>query len=74
MRERKGVDPEGRGGGEELRGGGGVETIIRVCCVRKEYIFNKRKKENIYMGNSSGLEELEAQTPPFIVPQAPENF
>lgn len=67
MRERKGVDPEGRGGGEELRGGEGVETIIRVCCVRKECIFSIKEKKKTYIWET-------VQTPPFIVPQAPENF
>lgn len=43
MRDRKGVDSEGREGWEEL---GGVErgkTIIRIYYVIKESIFNKRK-------------------------------
>jgi hypothetical protein len=35
MRSRKGVDPEGLGDVE------GWETIIRICCVRKESSFNK---------------------------------
>lgn len=33
---RKGVDPEGRGGVEELGGIEGEETIIIIDCVRKE--------------------------------------
>lgn len=30
MRERKGVDPDGRGGGEELGGTGRGETATRI--------------------------------------------
>ena len=34
MRDRKGVDLDGRGGGEELEEVEGGETIIRICYVR----------------------------------------
>lgn len=47
MRARKGVDPEGRGGGEELGGEEGGKTIIRIYCMRKDSIFNKRKKKSL---------------------------
>lgn len=40
MRNKKGVDLERRGGGEELGGVETVETILRIYCVRKESIFN----------------------------------
>ena len=35
MRDRKRVDPEGRRGGEELGGGDGGETIIRIIIWEK---------------------------------------
>jgi len=38
MRNRKGLDPESRGGGEELGGVKGGETIIRIYCMRKGLI------------------------------------
>lgn len=44
MRDRKGVDPDGRESEEEL---GGVEeegNVTRIYHVRKEPIFNKREK------------------------------
>ena len=43
MRDRKGVDLEGRRGGEDLGRVEGEETIIRIYYMRKESIFNKRK-------------------------------
>jgi hypothetical protein len=42
MRDRKGMDPEGRGGREELGGVEGEVYIIRIDCMRKKSIFNKR--------------------------------
>jgi len=45
MRDRKGVDPERRGGGEDLGGVKGGETVIRIYRMRKESIFNKRNKD-----------------------------
>lgn len=44
MKDRKGMDTEGRRGEEELAGAKAGETIIRLYCLRKESIFNKRKK------------------------------
>lgn len=42
MRDRKGVDLDGRGGGEGL-GGGREETPVRIYHVRKKNLFfNKR--------------------------------
>jgi hypothetical protein len=41
MRDKKGVDLEGTEEEEELAGG---KTIIRIYCLRKEYILNKMKK------------------------------
>ena len=35
MRDRKGVDLDGRDGGEELGGVEGEETVICVYCMRK---------------------------------------
>ena len=43
MRDRKGVDLDGKGREEALGGVGGEETITRLYCMRKESIFNKRK-------------------------------
>ena len=45
MRDRKGVDLDGRGGGEEL--GGGWETMIRIYYWRKKNLFliKERKGE-----------------------------
>lgn len=40
-RDRKGVDWDGRGGGEGLGGVEGGETIIRIYYVRNESIFNE---------------------------------
>lgn len=40
MRDRNGVDPDEKGGREELGGIGGGETIIRMYNVRKKSIFN----------------------------------
>jgi hypothetical protein len=42
MRERKVVDPGGRGGGEELGGVEGGETVIRMYFVKKNSIIIKR--------------------------------
>lgn len=39
---QKGMDVEGRRGGEEI-GVGGVKTVIRIYNVRKKSIINKRK-------------------------------
>lgn len=44
MRDRKGVDLDGRGGGEEL-GEEGRETIVRIYYMREKSIFNKRAKK-----------------------------
>jgi hypothetical protein len=49
MRDRKGVDLEGRGGGEELGGVEGGKTIIGIYCTREESILNKRKKGGSYV-------------------------
>lgn len=43
MRGRRGVDLEGRGGGEGLEGAEGGKTIIGIYCIRRESKFNKRK-------------------------------
>lgn len=50
------VDPEGKRDGEELGGVEGEEAMIRVYCLRKESIFDKRKKAN-----------KKAHTTPFLV-------
>jgi hypothetical protein len=42
MRERRGVDLDGKRGGEELEG---VEWIIRIHYMRKNSIFNKSEKK-----------------------------
>lgn len=43
MRDRKKVDPDERGGEEELTGTEGGETLIRRDYMTKESIFDKRK-------------------------------
>ena len=43
MRDRKGIDPDGKRGGEELGGVEGGEIVIRIYCVRKK--SNKRKQK-----------------------------
>jgi hypothetical protein len=45
MRDRKEVTPDGMGGEEELGGAEGRETVIRIYCMRKESIFNKRMEK-----------------------------
>jgi hypothetical protein len=45
-RERKGVDPEGRGGREELGEAEGRETIVRIYCMRKEFLFQWLETES----------------------------
>ena len=44
MKDRKGVDPDERGGREELGGVGGGKTVIWIDYVRKNSIFKKRRK------------------------------
>lgn len=50
MRDRRGVDPDGRGGVGELGRVEGRETLIRIHYVRKRFIFNRKvsslKKQN----------------------------
>lgn len=52
MRDQKGVDPDGRGGGEELGGAEGGETVIKIQKVRGEELFsikgNKTEKREEY--------------------------
>lgn len=43
-KDRKGVDPNGTKGGEELEGVDRRETIFRLCCMRKEYIDKRKNK------------------------------
>lgn len=45
MRDRKGVDSEGRGGGKDLGGREGEESIIRMYFMRQESPLNKREKK-----------------------------
>jgi hypothetical protein len=42
MRARRGVDPGGKGGGEELRAVEGWEAIVRIYYGRTESILNKK--------------------------------
>ena len=44
MKDRNGVDPDGRGGRGELGGGNGRKIVFRLHCMRKEFMFNKRNK------------------------------
>lgn len=45
MKDRKQVDPDGRGGMEEFGGVEEGESIIRIYYVGKESILNKRRKK-----------------------------
>jgi hypothetical protein len=38
MRDRNGVDLNGKGGVEELGGVEGKESVIRTYCMKKEYL------------------------------------
>jgi len=42
MRDRKGEYPEGKGTEGELGRVEEGETIIKVHCMRKEFVFNKK--------------------------------
>jgi hypothetical protein len=42
-RDKKGVNVDGRGSGEELGGVEGGKTVSWVSCMRKEPMFNKNK-------------------------------
>ena len=44
---QRGVDLDERGGGKELRREEGRETVIRLYCMRKEFMFNKRKNWSV---------------------------
>ena len=44
-RDRKGVDTDKRGDGEELGGVGGWETIIKIYWVKKDLFSIKEKKQ-----------------------------
>lgn len=44
MRDRKGIESEGRQGEKELEGAERGKTVIKIKCVTKESIFNKREK------------------------------
>jgi hypothetical protein len=37
-RDSKGVDPDGRGSGEELGGEGEEKTAITIYCMKKSYL------------------------------------
>lgn len=41
---QKDVDSEGRGNGEKLREVGGLETITRKYCMKKNYFQRKKNK------------------------------
>lgn len=41
------MDPEGKGDRKELGGAEGEEAIIRIDCIRKEFLFNKRKGKHV---------------------------
>lgn len=51
MSSRKGVDPEQKGRVEEWGRAEREETIIRVCCKRKQSIFKLAKERNIQTVN-----------------------
>lgn len=41
MRDRKGVDKNARRGGKKFGGVERGESALRLCCMRKETMFNK---------------------------------
>jgi hypothetical protein len=43
MRDRRGLDLVGKGGGKELGGVEGGETVNQIYCRKKEFIFNLKK-------------------------------
>jgi len=45
VRDRRIVDLDSRGDGEELRGIEGGENSVKMYCIRKRSILNKGKKE-----------------------------
>lgn len=45
VRDRRGVDLEGRRGGERTGRDRRGETVFRLHCMRKESMFNKREKK-----------------------------
>lgn len=47
MRDRNRLDPDEKGGGEELGGEEGREPIIRIYHVKLFSIKGKRKKEEL---------------------------
>ena len=49
MRSRNGGDLEEQGGREDMRRVEGEKTIIKVYFMRKETIFNLKRKENTTM-------------------------
>lgn len=44
MRDRSGMDPEGREGGNVLGGVEGGEAVIRIYGMRESSVFNKKGK------------------------------
>lgn len=53
MINRKGVDPDGRKWG--TTGSRGKEAVFRLYCMRRETIFNKKKKrKNKFLKNVIG--------------------
>lgn len=46
MRDRKGVDADGRRDGEELRGIEEGEIIIRLYCMKKMFSIKEKRKRN----------------------------
>lgn len=41
------MDPEGRGGGEELRGVGGREMPVKINDVRRRNLFSIKRKKGV---------------------------
>lgn len=57
MRDRKEVDLNGKGCRGELGDVQGEETIIRIHCMRKELIFNKKEKRNVFCFQTLNLNQ-----------------
>jgi hypothetical protein len=58
FRDIKGVESEGREGGEELGGIEGGKTVIRIYDVTKESVFNKRKNNILYIHSMLCYKEI----------------
>lgn len=57
MRDKKGIDSGGRGGGEDLREDGEGEAIISIYCINKIYFQWKLNKNKARIRNMDILND-----------------